>query len=152
MRNILTAVIFLICSGTGGKAIGQALTLEHIALTVWNIDSSVQFYQSILNLDTIKTPFPGLPVKWLRIQPAVTLHLVQVGYQPVQDPSMTHLCFTTPNIDSFLQKLNRMSIPYFDANGHAGKVQVRGDGVTQLFIHDPNGYNLEINNAVQQRN
>jgi catechol 2,3-dioxygenase-like lactoylglutathione lyase family enzyme len=48
------------------------------------------------------------------------------------------------NFDEFVQKLTKMNIEYSDFLV-ANKINIRPDGITQVFFQDPDGYWIEVN-------
>lgn len=51
--------------------------LNHIALYVVNLQASINFYHSIVGLDTIPEPFHDGKHAWFQVGPNSTLHLIQ---------------------------------------------------------------------------
>ena len=122
------------------------LQLDHVALYVQNVEKSAAFYHDILGLDTIPTPFPGLPVKWFAIGGDRQLHLIQ-GAKEIHTPHvLQHLAFSVDSIEQLINRLTSAGITFYDANGKAATIQFRGDGVTQFFIKDPDNNWIEFNN------
>jgi catechol 2,3-dioxygenase-like lactoylglutathione lyase family enzyme len=58
-----------------------------------------------------------------------------------------HFAFTTPDFDAFFAKLQNMTLDYSDWPGNLGKVNIRADGVKQIYFQDPDGYWLEVNSV-----
>ena len=56
-----------------------------------------------------------------------------------------HLALTTSNLDDFIKTLNAMKIAYSDWPGNPQKVNIRADGIKQVFFQDPDGYWIEVN-------
>lgn len=48
-------------------------------------------------------------------------------------------------MDAFINKLKDKNVPFGNSKGLNGKVNLRPDGIHQIFFQDPNGYWLEIN-------
>ena len=51
---------------------------------------------------------------------------------------------TKKNIDN----LAKLKIPYEDWPGGQNKITIRADGIRQIYIRDPNGYWIEINDRI----
>ena len=58
-----------------------------------------------------------------------------------------HLCLSTPNLETFIEHLESNSVEYEDWPGTKGAVTLRSDGVRQIYLTDPEGYWIEVNNA-----
>jgi len=140
---ILTAAIYTnVSAQTSGK---PAPILDHIAFYVKNMDSSVRFYKKIFQLDTVSTPFKNAPVKWFSISPGVQLHLIQGAKKHVDIPELSHMCFSVKSLSRFIEMLKQNNIPFDDSQGNKNTIQKRPDGVNQVFIRDPDGYWIEVN-------
>ena len=61
-----------------------------------------------------------------------------------------HLALATANFDAFVAKLDKMKIDYSDWPGVNHKVNVRADGIKQIFFQDPDGYWIEVNSIAQK--
>ena len=122
------------------------MTINHIALYVTNLQKSTHFYEHILQLPPIPEPFQDGLHSWFQIGADCQLHLIE-GASSI--PSLiihTHLAFTTTSIEEFVQRLQKAHIAYGDVQGHKHTIQVRPDGIQQVFFQDPDGYWIEVNN------
>jgi lactoylglutathione lyase len=128
------------------STMAQKTRINHIALSVHQLQRSTVFYQQIIGLDTIPEPFRDGRHIWLAIGDFSQLHLIQ-NEGPIIIPSKnTHLCFSTSSIEAFIQKLTKAAIPYEDRNGGKGAITIRADKIQQIYLQDPDGYWIEINN------
>jgi lactoylglutathione lyase len=126
----------------------QGATLDHIGMYVRNLDTSIAFYSSLLKLDSIPNPWKNFRVKWYTMGGHIQLHLIEGLKQPMDLPIMFHMSVSVTSLEDFMKELAKLSIPYYDGQGVLNKMNVRGDGVKQILIKDPDGYWVEINNAV----
>ena len=58
-----------------------------------------------------------------------------------------HICFSVHSVQAFTDVLKKRSIEFEDINGKKGSISSRVDGVKQIWLRDPDGYWLEINDA-----
>nr|WP_294944485.1 VOC family protein [uncultured Mucilaginibacter sp.] len=144
--NLLKGIVVcaLFCLPFVSKA--QA-TFNHAALCSANLQASNKFYTTVLQLKIIPNPFKDTVHTWYSIGPNLTMHIIQGNCPKADYPRGVHLCFSVPSITAFVDKLNTMSIPYSNWKGETGKVERRVDGVNQVYINDPDGYLIEINDA-----
>jgi catechol 2,3-dioxygenase-like lactoylglutathione lyase family enzyme len=56
-----------------------------------------------------------------------------------------HIALSTANFDAFVQKLTTMNIEFSDFPGNLNKINLRPDGIEQVFFQDPDGYWIEVN-------
>jgi lactoylglutathione lyase len=143
---ILPCCLFLTGMAMTGFA-QQKASLNHIALYVTNLQKSTEFYRDIVGLDTIPEPFHDGLHTWFGVGPKSHLHLIRAGSQRFEHNKNTHLCFTVQDVPAFARMLELKGIPFEDWPGSKGKITTRIDGVHQVYLRDPDGYWLEINDA-----
>lgn len=119
--------------------------INHIALSVASLEKSYPFYHDVIGLDSIPEPFHDGRHVWLSISEHAHLHLIQ-NPPPIVAPSKnTHLCFSVPNVMAFVKNLQAKKIAYEDWPGKAQSITTRADGIHQVYLQDPDGYWIEIN-------
>lgn len=139
---LIVIMHFYASAQTPGKPVP---VLDHIALYVKNLDSSIAFYTKIFQLESDSQPFKNLPVKWYKLSPGLQLHLIQGAKKNVEVPELSHICFSVKSLTDFITILEQNRIPYDDSQGNKNTIQHRPDGVNQIFIQDPDGYWIEVN-------
>ena len=135
----------LLGSAINGYAQEKKTLFNHVALSVYDLQKSASFYEEVLQLDTIPEPFKIGKHKWFEIGPGLSLHLVNDATEIKTHSRNTHICFSVVSIDDFIARLDQFGIGYYSAGNEPGKVGVRVDGVKQLYIQDPDGHWIEIN-------
>lgn len=121
--------------------------INHAAVFVTDLKRSGEFYTQILNLDTIPEPFHDNRHIWLSIGNGVQLHIIQGADKEREHFQNTHLCFSTADVIAFSKKLDEKNINWFNAGGKPKVITNRIDGVHQVFLKDPDGYWIEVNDA-----
>ena len=142
--------VTLILSAFYMKSFSQSkpiFKINHAAVFVTDLKRSGDFYTQILNLDTIPEPFHDNKHIWLSIGNGVQLHIIQGAKEPKEYFQNNHLCFSTSDVVAFSKKLDENKIPWFSARGEAYKMTTRVDGAHQVFLKDPDGYWIEVNDA-----
>jgi lactoylglutathione lyase len=129
------------------KAQVKSPRVNHIAFSVQDLKKSTYFYTKIIRLDTIPEPFHDGRHTWLNIGDACHLHLIQNTIPVPTFPKNTHLCFTTTSVDQFADMLKQNKIAFEDLQGNPNSITTRVHGVKQIYLKDPDGYWLEINDA-----
>ncbi len=96
----------------------RAPEVDHITVYVRDLQKSSDFYEKVMGLEKIPEPFKDKRHIWFRMGPHEQLE------------------FTT--------HLDHMQVKYQNFKGD-GKVSVRPDGVHQIYLQDPDGYWIEVN-------
>lgn len=125
----------------------QKPTVNHIALSVQDLQKSIRFYTSIIGLDTIPEPFHDGKHSWLSLGHNITLHLIADAKTVLDHEQNSHIALSVPSVDTLINRLTKEGIPYVDAQGKATTVTTRPDGVKQIYFKDPDGYWIEVNDA-----
>ena len=122
--------------------------MNHLALQVKDLAKSTHFYMHVIRLDSLPEPFRDGRHIWLSLGNTSHLHLIlNPATTPIIPAKNTHLCFSVASIDIFLKTLAKAGVVYEDWAGNAMKVTTRVDGVHQVYLKDPDGYWIEINDA-----
>ena len=127
----------------------QKPVLNHIAVYVTNLQKSTVFYRDVIGLDTIPEPFGDGRHAWFSVGSNSHLHIISGASAPLVHDKNNHLCFNVPSIEDFITRLTKAGIPYEDWLGKPQAVQLRVDGVKQIYFRDPDGYWIEVNNATR---
>jgi lactoylglutathione lyase len=122
-------------------------TFNHAALCSANLKVSNKFYTEVLQLKIIPNPFKDTVHTWYSIGPNLQMHIIQSNCPKADYPRGVHLCFSVPSITAFIDKLKSMNITYSNWKGEPAKVEHRVDGINQIYINDPDGYLIEINDS-----
>lgn len=143
MRNSLLVLVFVFASLVSSAQ--KKPHVNHIAFSVAQLERSRVFYTQIVGLDTIPEPFHDHRHVWLSISEHAHLHLIQ-NPPPITVPDKnTHLCFSVPDVNAFVSVLQRNNIAYEDWLGKPSSITTRTDGIHQVYLKDPDGYWIEIN-------
>lgn len=129
---------------------GYKVTFDHVALSVSDIDKSAKFYVDILNLEEITNRTEMNGIRWFSLGEGKELHLISLVKTPIQTNKAVHFALTVSDFDAFVTKLKAAKIPFSDWPGKAQKVNIRADGIKQVFFQDPNGYWIEVNSVGQK--
>jgi lactoylglutathione lyase len=120
-------------------------TLNHTAIYVVDLEKSGRFYQDIIGLDTIPEPFHDGKHIWMKTSETSTLHIIKGADRPKEYFKNQHTCFSVSDFNGFIEKLNKATIQYENVSGRINAITTRIDGVHQIWLRDPDGYWLEIN-------
>lgn len=153
-RSPLRASILLVLamSALGGRAEEKTdapdmAALNHVAIHVKDLSISTAFYKDIFGLSEVPAPFPI--ARWLKTSNGLMLHIVSGRNRPLESTRWDHFALACNSIDAFIARLEMKGIPWGDINGKP-EVQVRPDGVKQIFVRDPDGYWIEVNDELKR--
>jgi lactoylglutathione lyase len=119
--------------------------INHTAIYVMNIPNAGNFYSKIIGLDSIAEPFHDGKHIWYKTGEHTMLHVIQGATEKKEYYKNQHTCFTVPDFNAFVEKLNKINWAFEDVAGNKNKITTRVDGVHQIWLQDPDGYWLEIN-------
>jgi lactoylglutathione lyase len=123
-------------------------TFNHMALSVKDVDVSAAFYKNVFQLKEIENRSALAGIRWISLgEKNKELHLISLVKEPVTVNKGVHLALTTQNIDAFAKRLDDLKIEYGDFAGKPHTINIRADGVKQIYFKDPDGYWIEVNNG-----
>ncbi|WP_245741159.1 VOC family protein [Olleya namhaensis] len=130
------------------KETNMTFVLDHIALSVKDVDLSVAFYQSVFRIEEVKNTASSSKTRWLALTDHKQIHLIPRPELEVKTNKAVHFALATPNFDAFVKHLKSLEVYYSDWRDTPKKDYVRDDGIQQIYFQDPDGYWIEVNNAV----
>jgi lactoylglutathione lyase len=125
-----------------------APSFDHLAIYVSDLNKSAAFYKDLFHFDEIKAPFPI--ARWLVMGNGVMLHMVAGRPTSVENTKWDHFAIAGASINGMIAELDRKHISWTDIQGKH-EPQTRPDGVKQIFIRDPDGYWIELNDSLKPR-
>jgi lactoylglutathione lyase len=140
----LALAAFVSCSAQTQKA---NVRINHTAIYVMDLKVTKDFYENIIGLDTIPEPFHDGKHAWYRIGPGSSMHVIQGATEKKTYYKNQHTCFSVESVEKFIEVLKKNKIQFEDVAGKLNSVTTRIDGVRQIWLQDPDGYWLEINDA-----
>ena len=121
------------------------LRLDHIALLVRDLEESAAFYTAIPGIREVPNPMGGTHIRWFEFGPGQRFHMQAGDISTTHVEKNTHFAFSTDDFEAMLAHLKAAGFPFSDFKGTPGAVNVRPDGMRAVFLNDPNGYWIEIN-------
>ncbi len=121
--------------------------INHTAVYVVNLEASRHFYQDIVGLDTIPEPFKDGKHIWFNTGIGIAMHVIQGAEAKKEYYKNQHTCFSVTSVKAFTNVLKNNNITWENVNGTKQAITIRVDGVQQIWLQDPDGYWIEINDA-----
>lgn len=119
------------------------IAANHMAIHVQDLETSARFYIDVLGLERMATQ-PSPTIIWLETG-GFELHLIGGRTQPVQAPRELHLAFRVSDLQPVTARLDSNRVSWGNFAGEARTISKRGDGVLQIYLRDPDGYWIELN-------
>ena len=118
------------------------LSYNHVGLAVKDLKTSVAFYREIIGLSPLDVPDNLLAIRrWFKIAPGQELHLLLGRENAVanNDKNLAHFSLSIPtnSADEIEAYLKEKNVAYHR--------QKRFDGAFQIYVTDPDGYVIELN-------
>jgi len=120
------------------------LKKDHDAIQVKDLDTSAKFYREILGLKEI--PNGGLQdhIRWFQFDHEVQIHLIESDEYLAKSKGV-HMSLSTNKLEELMDFLNSENVNFQNWTGEANNTNTRPDGVKQIYLQDPDGYWIEIN-------
>jgi lactoylglutathione lyase len=147
MKRTTLLLLAIIFTGSMFAQEKISLKMDHLALSVKDLDRSVAFYTTVLQLQEITNLTRKEGIRWISLGDGKELHLVSIIKEPVTINKAVHLAFKTANFDSLIKTLEIRNITYSDWPGALNKINIRADGIKQIYFQDPDGYWIEVNSV-----
>jgi catechol 2,3-dioxygenase-like lactoylglutathione lyase family enzyme len=112
---------------------------NHVALQVKDIAVSTKFYKEVLGLEQVPVPDSLKAIRsWFKLGTDQQIHLLAGRTEPVvNDRNGSHFAL-------FVQSIKSAEV-YLQTHKMSFHKQVRFDGAIQIYIADPDGYLIELN-------
>ena len=123
------------------------ITYDHTALKVTNLERSAVFYSEVLELVEIEIPYENPILRWFSLGGSLQLHLIEDSTADINTDIATHVAVRVDNMNAFINHLVKRNIPYRDWLGHKQTIAIRPDGIKQVYIQDPDGHWIEVNDV-----
>ncbi|MDB0026296.1 VOC family protein [Polaribacter sp.] len=126
----------------------HTFSINHIALSVKDVNESIEFYKKVLLLTEIKNTASNSKTRWLSISEGKQLHLIPRPNAEIKTNKAVHFALATATLNTFVKHLDELKVEYSDWLDTPNKDYIRKDGIVQIYFQDPNGYWIEINNDI----
>lgn len=124
-------------------------SFNHIALSVKDVTVSAKFYMEVLKLKEIENTASNSKTRWFSLGEGKQLHLIPRPDAEIKTNKAVHFALAVNDISAFVDYLKAIDLDYTDWLGTPTKNYIRKDGIQQFYFQDPDGYWIEINEAIQ---
>jgi catechol 2,3-dioxygenase-like lactoylglutathione lyase family enzyme len=125
----------------------QQLSFDHYTIKVNDLSESVKFYKEVLGLTEITNRTQKPHIRWFSLGHG-ELHIVERGSNEIHTDVGVHMALKLKDFDSFLSHMEKHSVTPHNSKGKSNSITTRADGVRQVYFQDPDGYWIEVNEAL----
>lgn len=118
---------------------------EHVAIQAADIDRSATFYHEAFGLRIIPTPLKNR--RWLDLGHGMALHILDGRTAPKPSNRDEHLALHVDDLATVTAWLDAHHLVWTNFTGEPHRMQLRFDGVRQIYVQDPDGYWLEVGDS-----
>jgi lactoylglutathione lyase len=119
--------------------------LDHVSLLVRSLEVTTRFYTEVLGLEIIENGTRLDHIRWFGFDGWDALHVTQGDFGGTHLEKPTHFALRVKDFDAFVADLRARGIRFWDWPGTPDNVTGRPDGFHQVYLQDPDGYWIEIN-------
>ena len=119
---------------------------NHTTIYVTDLTRGANFYSRVMMLDTIPEPFHDHRHVWFKMGEHSQLHVVSGAKEDISHDVNIHLAFSVSSLPDFMKHLDQLGIKYGNFQGEPNKIALRPDQIQQVYLQDPDGYWIEVNN------
>jgi catechol 2,3-dioxygenase-like lactoylglutathione lyase family enzyme len=116
-----------------------------MSVQVRNLERSARFYQEVLLLPEIESGARKPNIRWFGVGGEQSIHLIEGDFGNTFVTRSTHFCISARDFFGMVDHLKAREIRFCNAAGEEGEVHVRADGVRSVYLQDPDGYWIEVN-------
>ena len=145
LKQAIFAAVVVLALGCAQAAQAQGPRFSHQTIYVTDLDRAANFYEKVMELKRISEPFHDGKHVWFRISEHGQLHVVSGAKEDVPHDISIHLAFSVPSMAAFTKHLDAMGIKYGNWAQNTKTPQLRPDKVQQIYLQDPDGYWIEVN-------
>nr|WP_299067550.1 VOC family protein [uncultured Allomuricauda sp.] len=138
---------YLTTQFTSPKTMGVSYSFDHQAIVVTHLMETGDFYKDVFGFEEIPHPEGKPGYRWFKMFGNSQLHLIKKNVAEFEKNKSMHLCLAVNNLEKIIERLISKDIDFYDWPGTKGSITNRADGVKQIYIQDPDGYWIEINDA-----
>ena len=145
MKTLTVSILIACLAMIAGRATGQSPQFNHTTIFVVDMNKSADFYEKAMMLKRIPEPFHDNKHIWLKIGEHNQLHIVEGAKEIGEHQINIHLAFSVPSVENFAKHLDELKVKYGNWAQDSKMPQLRPDGVKQIYLQDPDGYWIEVN-------
>ncbi len=125
------------------------LKVDHYAILVDDLTKSAIFYGEVLGLKEVENKTKNPEIRWFGLADGREIHLINRPKDGIQLNKNVHLAFAVNDLDGYIKYLDTKGVDYENWPGAPKTTNARPDGIRQIYIKDPDGYWIEVNDMIR---
>ena len=121
------------------------MTLDHVSLLVRNLEASSKFYTEVMGFVPIHNGSERSNIRWFGIGGTTALHITEDDFGDTRLKKQTHFAVCVADFDGFVAELRAKGVKFWSWSEKIGEITGRPDGFHQIYLADPDGYWVEVN-------
>jgi lactoylglutathione lyase len=152
MNKLRIALLVLVGTLSGyllfseARPVSGAPEFDHATVHVTDLQKSVDFYEMVMELKQIPDPFKDGRHAWFRAGAHEQFHVASGAKEAANHDIEDHVAFRVASMTDFMKRLDQMHVKYRAFAEDKPEATLRPDGVKQVYLQDPDGYWIEVNN------
>ena len=134
--------VLLLLAALPQAADRSAAQADHVAIQAADLDRSATFYHEAFGLRIIPTPLKNR--RWLDLGNGLALHIHDGRTASKPSNRAEHLALQVNDLATVTAWLDEHHIEWSNSAGKSRTIQVRFDGVRQIYLQDPDGNWIEV--------
>ncbi|KAI0126792.1 biphenyl-2,3-diol 1,2-dioxygenase, variant [Xylariales sp. AK1849] len=149
-RRICAPALSAACTSRNMTSIARVQSLDHLVLTVKDLQSTVRFYESVLGMKHTSFRTGGQERHALVFgQQKINLHISGKEFEPkaqTVQPGSGDLCFLIEDkVDDVAKRLHGQNIEVLEGGGVVERTGAKSQ-LKSVYIRDPDGNLVELSN------
>lgn len=145
-KKFLILVLTVLFTSFGSAQINFNFRKDHNALLVKDLGQAANFYKEILGLEEIPNGGLGDYIRWFQLKDGVQVHLIE-SQDDISQHKGVHMAINTNKLEEFIKYLKSKNVLFENWPGEKSSTNTRPDNVKQIYLHDPDGYWIEVNDG-----
>jgi len=121
------------------------MSIDHVSLLVRSLEASTKFYTEVLGFTPIHNGTGQPNIRWFGIGGVTALHITEADFGDTRLKKQTHFAVHVDDFDAFVADLRKRGVKFWSWAEKTGEVTARPDGFRQIYLADPDGYWIEVN-------
>lgn len=147
---VSTLSFFLMCCSAAKPKSTSTIRFDHMAIMTDDVKGTVKWYMDVFETHPIENKTGNPSIQWVAIGDS-ELHIVPSLGAPIPIHKSVHMAIGVRNLEELINRLKAKNWYFEGWTEGENQITTRKDGIRQIYVQDPNGYWIEINDAFDQK-